>query len=558
MADLSRQWLATIAYLVTKTEPPARLLALGDNGAALAMADGSLATLVVLDEAGPLRPEVGERLAKIVQDNPHAHLKHVIVGGDPTEVQRMLRACQPRLSMRRAVQVFQLTPDGELWAGPNSRRDSPVGIALTAASSEQDPPDRELVAQLVRPLAPASPEEREHTEHGQQFLDRLRGAKPRAVWFVLATIVFVFGLETLWGGSELAPTLVRMGANTDASLSGEPWRLFASVLLHAGIAHALINGFVLIALGGFLERLIGPARLLVVLVASGLGGAIASALAGNAALSVGASGAIWGALGASAVFGLKPMGVIPKAVVPSIRRAAITNLVINLTVSFLPEVDLWAHLGGGIVGAALVATGVVTRGLPGSEQAPDLNKPITASRGMRITAAIAVATLLAGLGAAFISGRPWVLAGNPTSETRVFGDGPVAMTLPTYMAPTEHFDHRGLDAYSVGDILADPFTVVVVVEPHTMNAEKTRQARDEVATADPPAPPEAKTTKPWGPAAVGEHAYCAEYAYDNGLRIQMWYQVQDKVRIRVDTTWWADAPPPQLAAAKLAVASVAQ
>ncbi|MEM6993481.1 MAG: rhomboid family intramembrane serine protease [Myxococcota bacterium] len=556
MVDLRRQWLAAIAHLVTKTEPPARLLALRETGAALAMADGSLASIVSVD--GDLPQALADRLRKIVDDNPHAHLKHVVVGGDPGEVRALLKSCQPRLSMRRAVQVFHLGRDGEVWAGPGGREDSPVGVALTAAACAQDPPTRADVEALVDPPKPPSPEQAERMERGQRFIDRVRAAKPRAVWFMLATLGFVYALEALWGGGESAPTLVRMGANTDASLTTEPWRLLSSVLLHAGFAHAAINAFVLVMLGGFLERLIGPARLVILLVVSGLGGSIASAIAGQAALSVGASGAIWGALGASGVFALKPNSVIPEAVVPSIRRAAIINLVINLTVSFLPQVDLWAHLGGGIVGAELIFTGLLTRGLPradATETAPGLPG---SSRGIRIAAVASVVALGSGLAAAWVHGRPWQLGGDPVMETRTFGDGGVSMRLPSYMPATESFQHHGLDAYAVGDIFTEPFAVVVVLEPHQMSPAEKVAAQHEVASADPPPPPGSTVIEPWGPSQIGVGAYAAQYGYDNGLRIQMWYQVQDQTRIRVDTTWWSDATPEHVAAAAFAVESAAQ
>lgn len=556
MADVRGQWLATIDHLVTKTEPAARLLALGDNGAALAMADGSLATVVVVQ--GSLGPTLAENLERTATDNPTAHLKHVIIGGDPDQVRPVLQSCQPRWSYRRAIQVYHLAADGTLWTGSGTRPDSPTGLALRAAADTTEPIARAAVEALVRSPEPPSPEERVELERGQAFLDRVRTSKPRATWGAVLVIGIVFALEMLWGGSEFAPTLIRMGANTEASLHGEPWRLAASVLLHAGIAHAAINAVVLVALGGFLERLIGPSRLLLLLVASGIGGSLASSVAGVAALSVGASGAIWGALGASAVFALRPTGVIPDAVVPSIRRAAIINLVINLSVSFLPQVDLWAHLGGGVTGAALVATGLLTRGLPGVSEADDVAREPTASWGWRIAASAASVGLVGGLIMAIATGRPWVLSDPPALEERPLGDSLVTIEVPIDFPAAETFDHEGLPGFAIGDILRDPFTLIIIVEPHTMNTAERQDANQEVRDAQPPVPDGAQQVRPWGPADVGTGAYSTTIKYDNGLMSQTWYQVQDRVRIRVDTTWWADAPQSQKLAARHAVQSIAQ
>lgn len=560
MGSLEGQWLAAVTHLVTQTEPPARLLALEAKRAVLAMADGSLATVHLVH--GEPEPEVEERMRFVIDKNPHTHLKLVIVGGDPDTARTLLRQCQPRLSMRRAVQVFHLTADGEVWAGSGSRADSPLGKALAAAHAlarSDDPPTRERLTELVQPPPKPAPEEAERIEQGQAFIDRIRGTRPRVVWGLLAVIAVVYGLEELWGGSEFAPTLVRMGANRPDMVFDEPWRLASSVLLHAGIVHAAINGFVLVVLGGFLERIIGGPRLILLLVVSGIAGSIASATAGMASLSVGASGAIWGALGASGVFALKPSGVIPEAVVPSIRRAAISNLVINLTVSFLPEVDLWAHLGGGIAGALLVLTGALTRGLPGADDRDHGALP-TASRPLKIVAGASLGLLVAGLLAAFAIGRPWVLSAPPQYETRTIGEGSTALTIevPSYLAPAETFDHQGLPAYIVGDILADPVAFVIVVEPHDLSDAERSLALQEVAEADPPTPEGGTVDEPWGPSAIGTNAYSVDYHYDNGIRAQMWYQIQDRVRVRVDTTWWSDAPSDHRAAAEHAIESIAQ
>ena len=369
----------------------------------------------------------------------------------------------------------------------------------------------------------------------------------------------MYGLEVLWGGAELAPTLVRMGANTADSLATEPWRLGSSVLLHAGIAHAAINGVVLVALGGFLERILGASRLLVLLVVSGVMGSLASGIAGAAALSVGASGAIWGALGASAVFALRPTGVIPDAVVPSIRRAAIINLVLNLTVSFLPQVDLWAHLGGGLAGAALVHSGLLTRGLPGVAPDSDLGAPPRSSAAIKTAAALSVLVLAASLLTAIVRGRPWEISDPPTFEPRMLSDGRTTIELPTYFPAAREHDDDGLPAFVFGDILHEPFSVIIVLESHALDAGGVAATASGAAAAQPPVPEGATGVRAWGPSDIGtKDAYSAEYEFPNGLHAELWYQVQSHALVRVDTIWWPDAPASQLAARRHALQSIAQ
>lgn len=552
MPGLRSQWRSAITHLVTKTEPPARLVELGPRAAALAMADGSHATLVLVEG------EVDERLATglqhTVRDNPSAHLKHVIIGGDPERVRPMLRACQPRLSMRRAVQVFHLA-DGEVWAGPGSRRDSPLGQALTAAAADPTPPTPQDVEALVRPYEKLSPEAQKSADEGQQFLDQMRTGKPRAVWLMVAAIAVVFGLEILWGGSEFIPTLMRMGANTERSLIDQPWRLASSIFLHAGFAHVLMNGFVLVVLGGFVERIIGGPRLIILLALSGLGGSLASAASHGALLSVGASGAVWGVLAAAGVFGLRPAGIIPDAVVPSLRRAAIINLVLNLTVSFGPGIDLWAHLGGGIVGAGLVLSGVLTRGLPGAAGTQRSAKPTT-SAGLRAAAVVSATLVLAGLGTAFAVGKPWTLSTASAPRTVALGD--VSITLPSAMGEPEVQVLPRARVYRFGDIERDPFTVWVAIEPHTMGDPERAQANAALAQAGPPPPDGAERVAAWGPANIGTTAYSAKYAFPNGLTVTQWSQIQPTNRLYIDITAWPDAPATHTAAALRALESVAQ
>lgn len=546
-------WRAAIAHLVCQTQPPARLLGLGPQLAGLAMGDGTLATIAVIESRRVPGPALGEHLRKLAEDNPHAHLKHIVVGGDPSAVRKLLRGVQPKLSMRRAIQVFALDDEGQLWVGPGSRRDSLTGKALLAAASNPDPPTADALQALVRPPPPLSPAQHEFTDEGERFLSRLRSHKPRAVWGLLAAIAVVFALEVAFGGSEFTPTLVRMGANTEASLHGEPWRLAASVLLHAGPTHAVINGVVLIVLGGFLERIVGAARTIVLLVASGIGGSVASALAGAAALSVGASGAIWGALGAAAVLGLRPSAVIPAAVLPSLRRAAIINLGINLTASFLPQVDLWAHLGGGFVGAALVGTGLLTRGLPGTGGTTMGQRP-TATRPMTAAAIASTVTLVGGLGVALAMGRPWVLVRDVTPQTHALGDTGLQLQLPDYFDPVRHETDGDVETFSVGDLLRDPFALDIAFQSGPTNDASRRAELDAVSTEPPPSG--ATLVEPWHRSAVGTDALESTVAFDNGLVLRMWYQVRREHRLRVDITSWSEGPGAPARA--LALRSIAQ
>ena len=132
---------------------------------------------------------------------------------------------------------------------------------------------------------------------------------------------------------------------------GEVYRLLTSAFLHGGILHLLLNMYALYMFGPPLEAALGRVRFVVLYVASALGGsALSYAFAAPNQPSLGASGAVFGLLGAFLVISRKQ------------RRdtsAVLVLLVINLGYGFLvPRVDWRAHVGG-LVAGCLIALALV-------------------------------------------------------------------------------------------------------------------------------------------------------------------------------------------------------
>lgn len=123
----------------------------------------------------------------------------------------------------------------------------------------------------------------------------------------------------------------------------EPWRLLTVTLVHASIWHVALNMLALWALGRSLEPLLGRWRFAVLYVLSALGGSVLVALLAPGVTVVGASGAVWGLLGAMFIIG-RHLGVNVTAI------AVLLGL--NLVITFLPGSNIsWqAHIGGGLVG----------------------------------------------------------------------------------------------------------------------------------------------------------------------------------------------------------------
>jgi membrane associated rhomboid family serine protease len=160
-------------------------------------------------------------------------------------------------------------------------------------------------------------------------------------------------------------TLLLLGAKYGPPIyDGQYWRLVTAVFLHAGVLHLAVNMWALLQLGSFCEILYGRKRFLILFICSGAMGTYASYLL-SPAPGVGASGAIFGLLGAAFVYSLKYRSELPQGMADQMRRSLTPVLLINLAITFaLPIVDKWAHLGGLISGALIAA-------LAESCQAPD-------------------------------------------------------------------------------------------------------------------------------------------------------------------------------------------
>ena len=128
---------------------------------------------------------------------------------------------------------------------------------------------------------------------------------------------------------------------------GEWWRMFTGGFLHAGFIHLAFNMFLLWMLGSQLERILGPTRYLILYFGSLLSGALGVMLLDPLALTVGASGAVFGLMGATVVYQLR-RGVSPWS------NGIGTLLIINLIFTFArPNISVGGHLGG-LLGGLLI------------------------------------------------------------------------------------------------------------------------------------------------------------------------------------------------------------
>jgi rhomboid protease GluP len=235
-------------------------------------------------------------------------------------------------------------------------RDSGTGRVLRIWSVNEQ--DAERLAQALP--AERTPEfEKLVAEHKSFYsaLDNL-GTRPAVtqVLVILNCLVFAY---TVFAGAGLmavnAPLLVKFGTNFGPlTLNGQWWRLFTSLFLHFGLFHLALNMWALWNVGQLAERLYGSPYFLVLYIFAGLCGSLLSLYWHPNLNSAGASGAIFGVLGALFAFMVNPKTRIPASIAAAERNSALIFIFYNLINGFaLANIDNAAHIGGLLGGMAM-------------------------------------------------------------------------------------------------------------------------------------------------------------------------------------------------------------
>lgn len=182
----------------------------------------------------------------------------------------------------------------------------------------------------------------------------LRPSRPLVTTVLIAISVLAF-LPSLAGGAAMSRgsgTFVRDFALFGPAVAvGEWWRIYTSAFLHAGLLHLGFNMYLLWMLGGMLEPALGRVRFLLVAYTALVGGSLGVLLLQPNALTVGASGVVFGLMGA-AFLSMRKRGVDPM-------QSGIGGLILlNLLITFVvPGISIGGHLGGlagGAVAGALL------------------------------------------------------------------------------------------------------------------------------------------------------------------------------------------------------------
>lgn len=172
---------------------------------------------------------------------------------------------------------------------------------------------------------------------------------------LLVAITLIWLYEAAIGAPENTLKLAQLGAILPGTLQRhEYWRLVAAMFLHGPWYHWLTNSWALYQLGTLYEILFGTRRFAIVYFVSGLVASIASAAHLTDECAVGASGAIFGVLGAF-IFSIRRS---PRYRGQPWTRNLIAQFVfwigINIVIGLsIPQIDNFAHIGGLVAGLLL-------------------------------------------------------------------------------------------------------------------------------------------------------------------------------------------------------------
>lgn len=171
---------------------------------------------------------------------------------------------------------------------------------------------------------------------------------------VIVAIAIGFGIELATGSVGNDTALLKLGALPDnGQLQGEFWRIATYSFLHFNWLHLILNVGLLWWIGRIVEQQIGLGRGAIIYFVSVICSAVVILLAHNwhpkPGAAVGASGGIFGLLGAALIISYRQRGS------DRLHRWIWVALVIGFAISLLPDISMAGHIGG-VIGGGVMAS----------------------------------------------------------------------------------------------------------------------------------------------------------------------------------------------------------
>lgn len=145
--------------------------------------------------------------------------------------------------------------------------------------------------------------------------------------------------------------LIKFGAKYNIFIEqGQIWRLLTCAFLHSGLIHIACNMYSLYIIGPQIEQIYGKIKYLIIYIVSCITASLMSFLMSPNSISVGASGGIFGLMGALLAFTVIERNRIQKKYMSSLIQIIVLNLFIGLSIK---NIDNFAHIGGLVGGMTI-------------------------------------------------------------------------------------------------------------------------------------------------------------------------------------------------------------
>lgn len=182
----------------------------------------------------------------------------------------------------------------------------------------------------------------EHNKEDASRLEKVFKSKvPVITYFLIAFNVFLYFVSWFFGQYSY---IVSMFCIHGPSIrAGQYYRLLTGIFLHGSLIHLAFNCYALYVIGPQIESFLGKVKYLIIYLVSGLVGAFFSIIFGGDVPSIGASGAIFGLMGALLYFGYYYRVYLGNVV----KSQIVPLIILNLVIGFLGTgIDNAAHIGG--------------------------------------------------------------------------------------------------------------------------------------------------------------------------------------------------------------------
>ena len=188
-----------------------------------------------------------------------------------------------------------------------------------------------------------------HNKDDATRLEKVFKSKvPYVTYFLIALNVIFFFVPLIMGQYDYV--IDALCVHGPSIRAGQYYRLLTGILLHGNIIHLLVNCYSLYIIGSQIESFLGRIKYSIIYFFSGLTGSLLSITMSGGVGSVGASGAIFGLMGALLYFGYYYRVYLGNVVKSQILPLIVVNLAFGF---FASGVDNFAHIGG-LVGGIII------------------------------------------------------------------------------------------------------------------------------------------------------------------------------------------------------------